>query len=170
MPTKVGLVKAMALPVVMYGCESWNMKKAEGRKIDAFELWCCRRLFSPLDCKETQPVHPKGDQSGVFIGRTDAEPEIAILWSPDGKNWLIWKYPDAGKHWTQKKGTTEDEMVGWHHWFNEHEFEQALGGGDGQGSLVCWSPWGCKQTELRDWTELNWMRKLCIYVCVLSLF
>ena len=169
MPTKVRLVKAMALPVVMYGCESWNMKKAECRKIDAFELWCWRRLLSPLDCKETQPVHPKGDQSWVFIGRTDAEPEIAILWSPDGKNWLIWKDPDAGKHWKQKKGTTEDEMVGWHHWFNEHEFEQALGGGDGQGSLVCWSPWGCKQTELRDWTELNWTRKLCICVCVLSL-
>ena len=86
LPTKVRLVKAMALPVVMYGCESWNMKKAECRKIDAFELWCWRRLLSPLDCKETQPVHPKGDQSWVFIGRTDAGPEIAILWSPDGKN------------------------------------------------------------------------------------
>ena len=87
MPAKVRLVKAMVFPVVMYGCESWTLKKAEHRRIDAFELQCWRRLFeSPLDCKEIQPVHPKGDQSGVFIGRTDAEAETPILWSPDEKS------------------------------------------------------------------------------------
>ena len=90
LPTKVCLVKAMVFPVVMYGCESWSVKKAEHRGIDAFELWCWRRLFeSPLDCKEIQPVHPKGDQSWVFIARTDVEAETTILWPPDVKNGLI---------------------------------------------------------------------------------
>ena len=86
LPTKVHLVKAMVFPVVMYGCESWTIKKAECRRIDAFELWCWRRLESPLDCKEIQPVHPKGDQSWVFIGRTDAEAETPILWPPHAKS------------------------------------------------------------------------------------
>ena len=86
LPTKVHLVKAMVFPVVMYGCESWTIKKAENRRIDAFELWCWRRLESPLDCKEIQPVHPKGDQSWVFIGRTDAKAETPILWPPDAKS------------------------------------------------------------------------------------
>ena len=87
MPTKVCLVKAMVFPVIMYGCESWTVKKAEGRRIDAFELWCWRRLFEiPSDCKEIQPVHPKGDQSWVFIGRTDVEAETPILWPPDAKS------------------------------------------------------------------------------------
>ena len=118
------LVKAMIFPVVMYGCESWTIKKAEHRSIDAFELWCWRRLESPLDCKKIQPVHLKGDQSWVFTGRTDAEAEAPILWPPDAKSWLIWKDPDAGKDWGQEKGmTTEDEMVGWHHWLYGHETE-----------------------------------------------
>ena len=87
LPTKVHLVKAMAFPVVLYGCESWTVKKAEHRRIDAFELWCWRRLFeSPLQCKEIQPVHPKGDQSWVFTGRTDVEAETSILWPPDTKS------------------------------------------------------------------------------------
>ena len=86
LPTKVHLVKAMVFPVVIYGCESWTIKKAEHRKIDAFELWCWRRLLSPLDCKEIQPVHPKGDQSWVFIGRTDAEAETPVLWPPHAKS------------------------------------------------------------------------------------
>ena len=121
--TKVCLVKAMVFPVVMYGCESWSVKKAEHWRIDAFELWCCRRLLSPLDCKEIQPVHPKGDHSWVFIGRTDVEAETPILWPPDAKNWLIWKDSDAGKDWgKEEKVTTEDDMVGWHHWLNGHEF------------------------------------------------
>ena len=122
--TKICLVKAMVFPVVMYGCESWNIKKAERWRIDAFELWCWRRLESPLDCKEIQPVPPQGNQSWIFIGRTDAEAEIPILWLPDANNWLIWKDPDAGKDWGQEeKGTTEDEMVGWHHQLNGYEFE-----------------------------------------------
>ena len=96
-----------------------------------------------MDCKEIKPVHPKGDQSLRFIGRTDAETEAPILWPLTLKNRLTGKDPDAGKDCRQKeKGTTEDEMVGWHHRLNGHEFEQALGGGDGQGSLVCCSPWG----------------------------
>ena len=95
-----------------------------------------KTLESPLDCKEIQPVHPKGDQSWVFIGRTDVEAETLILWPPDVKSRLIGKDPDAGKDWKQEeKGTAEDEIVGWHHWFYGHEFKQAPGIGDGQGSL-----------------------------------
>ena len=124
LPTNVHLVKAMVFPVVMYGCENWTIKKAERQRIDAFDLWCWRRLLSPLHCKEIQPVHPKGNQSWIFIGRTDAKAETLITWLPDAKNWLIWKDPDAGKDWRwEVKGMTEDEMVGWHHWLNEHEFE-----------------------------------------------
>ena len=127
LPTKAHLVKAMVFPVVMYGCESWTVKKAEHWRIDAFELLCCvleKTLKSPLDCKEIQPVHPKGDQSWGFIGRTDVEAETPILWPPDAKSWLIGKDPDAGRDWGQEeKGTTEDEMVGWHHRLNGYEFE-----------------------------------------------
>ena len=124
LPTKFHLVKAMVFPVVMYGCESSTIRKAECRRIDAFELWCWRKLLkSPLDCKEIQPVHPQGDKSWVFIGRTDVEAETAILWPPDTKSWLIWKDPDAGKDWRQEeKGVTENEMVGWHYRLNGHEF------------------------------------------------
>ena len=129
LPTKVRLGKAMVFPVVMYGCENSTMKKAEHWRINAFELWRWRR---PLDCKEIQPVHPKENQSWIFVGRTDAEAETPILWPPDANNWLIGKDPDAGKYWRQEeKGTTEDEMVGWHHWPNGHVFEQALGVGEG---------------------------------------
>ena len=122
---KIHLVRSMVFPVVMYGCESWTIKKGEHQRIGAFELWCCRRLlWVPWTEKEIQPVHPKGNQSWIFIGRTDAEAETPILWSPDVKNWLIGKDPDAGKDWRQEeKGTTEDEMVIWHHRLNGHEFE-----------------------------------------------
>ena len=121
--TKVCLVKAMVFPVVMYGCESWTIKKAEHQRIGAFELWCWRTLESPWDNKEIQPVRPKGNQSWIFIGRTDAEAETPILWPPDVKSLLIGKDPDAGIDWRQKeKGTIEDEMVGWHHWLNGHDF------------------------------------------------
>ena len=108
----------------MYGCESWSIKKAEHRRIDAFELWVLEKtLESPLDCKEIQPFHPKGDQFWVLIERTDVEAETPVLWPPDAKSWLILKDPDAGKDWGQvEKGTTEDEMVGWHHWLNGREF------------------------------------------------
>ena len=132
LPTKVPLLQAMVFPVVMYGCETWTIKKAERQRIDAFELWCWRRLLSPLGCKEIQPVHPKGDQSWIFTGRTDAEAETPILWPPDVKNWLTGKDPDAGKDWKQgEKKMTEDEMVAGHHQLDGHEFEQALGVGDG---------------------------------------
>ena len=123
LPTKVHLVKAMVFSVVMYGCESWTVKKAECQRNDAFELWCWRRLFaSPLPVR-IQPVHPKGDQSWVFIGRTDAEAETPVLWPPHAKRRLIGKDPDARRDWGQEeKGTTEDEMAGWHHRLDAHEF------------------------------------------------
>ena len=102
LPAKVHLVKAMVSPGVMYGCESWTINKAEHQRIDAFELWCwTKTLESPLECKEIQPVHPKGNQPWIYIGRTDAEAEMPIFWPPDAKNWLIWKDPDAGKDWRQ---------------------------------------------------------------------
>ena len=108
-----------------------------------------KTLESPLDCKKIQPVHPKVNQSWIFTERTDAEAETPILWSPDGKNLLLGKNPDADKDWRQEeKGTIEEEMVGWHHWLNGHEFDQALGVGDGQGSLACCSPWGCKELDI----------------------
>ena len=114
----------MVFPVVMYGCESWTVKKAEYRRIDAFELWCWRTLESPLDCKEIQPVRPKGDQSWVFIGRTDAEAETPILWPPHAQSQLFGKDPNAGRYWEQEeKGTIEDEMAEWHHRLDGHEFE-----------------------------------------------
>ena len=158
----------MVFPVVMYGCESWTINKAERWRIDAFELWCWRRLLkvpwtarrsNQSILKETQPVHPKGDQPWVFIGRTDAKAETPILRPPDAKSWLIGKDPDAGKDWGQEeKGTTEDEMVGWHHWLHGHGFGWTPGVGDGQGSLACCDSWGHKEsdmTERLNWTQLN---------------
>ena len=114
-----------------------------------------KTVESPLDCKEVQSVHPKGDQSWVFIGRTDAEAETPILWPPDATSWLIWTDPDAGKDWRrEEKGMTEDKMLGWHHWLNGHEFKKAPGVGDGHGGLACCSPPGCKETDMTEW--LNW--------------
>ena len=156
--TKVCLVKALVFPVVMYGCESWTIKKAERRRIDASELWCWRRLLeSPWDCKDIQPVHPKGNQSWVFIGRTDVEAVTLVLWPPDVKGWLIWKDPHAGKDWGwEEKGTTQDEMVGWHHRLDGHEFGWTPGVGDGQKGLAC-AVHGVARTwtRLSDWTELS---------------
>ena len=132
--------------------------------IDSFELWCWRRLESPLDCKEIQPVHPKENQSWMFIGRTDGEAETPMLWPPDAKNWLIGKDPDAGKDWRQEeKGTTEDEMVEWHHQLDGHELEQAPGVGDGQGSLTCCSPLGHKESDMTEW--LNWLTDSWVTAC-----
>ena len=134
--------------------ESWALKN-----------WCFwtvvleKTLESPLKSKEIEPVHPKGNQSWIFIRRTDAEAETLILWPPDVKNWLIRKDPDAGKDWRQEeKGMTEDEMVVWHHRINGNKFEQAPRIGDGQGSLACCSPWSCKELDMIErlnWTELN---------------
>ena len=133
-----------------------------------------KTLESPLDCKEIQPVSPKGNQSWIFIGRTDADAETPILWPPDAKNWLIGKDSDAVKDWRQdEKRMTEDSMVWWHHRVDGHEFEQALRIGDGQGSLACCSPWGCKESDTTEW--LNWLKtkvslghfeNLCFYTWV----
>ena len=168
---KLDIVKAMVFPVVMYGCESWTIKKAECQRIDAFELWCWRRLESPLDSKEIKPVNPKGNQSWIFIGRTYVEAETPILWPPDMKSWFIRKDPDVGKDWRHEKEMTEDEMVGCHHRLNGHEFEQALGIGVGQGSLACCSPRGCKESDIPEWlnwsehhlgTRCNYIRNFCM--------
>ena len=151
LPKKVHLVKAKVFPVVMYGCESWTVKKAECRKTDAFELWCWRRCLSPLDCKVIQPIHSKGNQSWIFIGRTDVETKTPILWPPHVKSWLIWKDPDAGKDWRrEEKGMKEDEMVGWHHRLNGHEFEWTPGVGDGEGGLACCSSCGHEESYMTE--------------------
>ena len=111
---------------------------------------------SPLNCKEDKPVNPKGNQLRIFIGGTDTEAETPILWPPDAKNWLTGKDPDAGKDWRQEeKGMTEDELVGWHHWLNGHEFEQTPGDGERQGSLACWNPWGHKELDMTGWLNYN---------------
>ena len=137
------------------------MWKLDHKESWALKNWCSwtvvleKTLESPLDCKEIQPVHPKGNQSWIFIGRTDAEAEAPIPWPPDVKSWLIGKDPDAGKDWRQEeKGMTEDEMVRWHHWLNGHEFEQVPGVGHRQGSLACCSPWGHKELDTAE--GLNW--------------
>ena len=139
-----------------YGFSSHHVWMWESdRKEDwAPKNWCFqgvvleKTLESPLDCKEIQPVLPKGNQPWLFIGRTDHEAEALILWPLDAKSWLIWKDPDAGKDWRQEeKGTTEDEMVGWHHRLNGHEFEQTPGGSGGPRRLACCSPWGHKELD-----------------------
>ena len=110
-------------------------------------------LESSLDSNEIKPVNPKGNQFWIFIGRTDAE--TPILWLPDVKNWIIGKDPDAGNNWRwEQKGMTEDEMIGWHHWLNGYESEQAPGVGDGQGNLASCSPWGCEKSDMTE--QLNW--------------
>ena len=131
-----------------------------------------KTLESPLDCKEIQPVHPKGDQSWVFTGRTDAEAETPIHWPPDAKCWLIWKDPDAGKDWGQEeKGMTEDEMAGWHHQLDGHGFGWTPGIGDGQGGLACCNSWGHKEsdtTEQLNWTEVT--QQVCLWMFKSDLF
>ena len=138
--------------------ESWMQKN-----------WCfwtvvLETLESPLDCKEIQQVHPKGNQFWVFIGRIDVEAETLILWPPDVKSWLIGKDSDAGKDWGQvEKGTTEDEMVGWHHWLKGHGFGWTPGVGVGQGGLACCSSWGRKGSFTTEW--LNWTESIKIWNC-----
>ena len=155
LPTIVHLVKAVVSLVVMCGCESFHHVKADHWRTDAFELWYWRRLWESLYCNDIKPENHKGNQSWIFIGRTDAEAEAPILWPLDIKSWLIRKAPNAGKDWRQEeKGRTEDEMVGWHHWLNGHEFEQALGVGDGQGRLRAATHGVAKsQTCRSDWTK-----------------
>ena len=156
LPTNVYKVKVKVFSVVLYGCESWAIK--ESWMLKNWRFWTMvseKTLESP--CKEIKPVNPKRYQSWIFSGRTDAEAEAPMLWPPDAKNWLTGKDPDAGKDWSQQeKGTTEDEMVGWYHLLNEHEFEQALGISDRQpgilqsvGSLRVGHSWGLNWTELK---------------------
>ena len=158
LPTKVHLVKPFSSSRIWM----WELDYKESWVLKNWCFWTVvleKTLESPLDCKEVQPVYPKGDQSWVFIGRTDAEAETPILWPPHVKRWLIGKDPDAGRDWGQEeKGTTEDEMAGWHHWLDGHEFEWTPGVGDGQGGLACCDSWGRKEsdtTERLNWTELN---------------
>ena len=159
LPAKVCLVKA----VVFSSSPVW-MWELDYKEKWAPKNWCFWTVVlektseRPLASKEIQLVHPKGIQSWIFIGRTDVEAEIPVLWPPDWKSWLIRKDPDAGKDWRwEEKGTTEDEIVGWHHQLNGLEFEWTSGVGDGQGGLACCSPWGCKEldkTERLNWTEI----------------
>ena len=144
------MVKAMVFPIVMYGCESWTIKKAGLWRIEAFELWCWRRLLGvPWTAR-------RSNQSR----RNDAKAEAPVLWSPPAKSCLIGKDSDARRDWGQEeKGTTEDEMAGWHHGLDGCESEWTPGDGDGQGGLACWDSWGRKEsdtTEQLNWTELNW--------------
>ena len=130
--------------------QMWELDHKEGWLLKDWCFWTVvleKTLESPLDCKQIEPVHPKGNQSWIFIGRTDGKAPTLCL--PDVKSWLTGKDPVAGKEWRwEEKGTTEDEMVGWHHWLNGHEFEQAPEDGEGQGSLACCSPWGCKEFDM----------------------
>jgi len=157
--TKVHLVKAMFFPVVMYGCESWTIKKVEHWRIDAFELWCWRSLLRvPWTARRSNQSVLKEISPGCWL-----EGLIwswnSNIWPPDAESWLIWKDPDAGKDWRQEeKGMREGEMVGWHHRFNGDEFGWTPGVGDRQRGLACCVVHGVakSRTWLRDWTELNW--------------
>ena len=153
-PTKVHLVKGMFFPVVMYGCESWTIDTWAPKN------WCFwivaleKTVESPLGCKEIQPVHSKGNQSWIIMRRTHVEAETPILWSPDTKNWLIGKDPDAGKDWRwEEKGMIEDEMVGWHYWHDGHEWVSS-GSWWWTGKLACRSSWGWKESDMTE--QLNW--------------
>jgi len=149
LPTKVCIVRAMVFPVVMFGRE---LDHKEGWAPKNWCFWIVlpeKTVESYLDSREIKPVNPKGSQPWIFIGRPDAEAEAPILWPLDAKNWLFGKDPDSGRDWKQEeKGVTEDEMVGWHHWLNGHEFEQIPGDREGQGSLACCSPWGCNKSDM----------------------
>ena len=149
----------MVFPAVMYGCESWTVKKAEHRRIDAFELWCWRRLLRESSARRSSQSILKEISPGCS-GRTDAKAETPVLWPTHAKSWLIGKDSDAGRDWGQEeKGTTEDEMAGWYHWLDGCESEWTPGVGDGQAGLMCCDSWGRKEldtTEWLNWTELNW--------------
>ena len=137
----------------------WELDYKESWALKSWCFWTMvleKTLESPLDCKEIQPVNPKGNKPWILTGKTEAEAEVPILWVPDTKNQLIGKDPDSGKDRRQEeKGMTEDETVGWHHWLNGYEFEQAPGVGEGQGRLACCSPWGCKESDMTEWLNNN---------------
>ena len=162
LPTKVRLVKAVVFPVVMYGCESWTMKKTERQRIDAFELWCWRRLLRvPWTARRSnksilKEISPGCSLEGLMLKC------VMLHTIPHVKNWLIEKDPDAGRDWGQEeKGRTKDEMAGWHHWLDGHEFGWTLGVGDGQGGLACCDSWGRKELDMTE--RLNWTEWLVIY-------
>ena len=151
--TKVHLVKAMVLPVVMYGCERWTIKKAECQRIDAFELWCWRRLLRvPWTARRSSKSILKEISPGCSLEGL----MLKLKFQYFAKSWLIWKDPDAGKVWGQEeKGTAEDETVGWHHQLDGHGFGWTPGVGDGQGGLACCSPWDCKESDTTEWLNSN---------------
>ena len=165
MPTKVYQVKAMVFPVGTYRCHSWTIKKAECWRIDAFQLWCWRRLLRvPLNAKRSKQsilkeIRPDYSLEGRMLR---LKLNTLATWCEE---LMLWKHPDAGKHGRrEEKGVTEDEMAGWHQRLNVHEFEQARGVGDGQGGLVCCSPWGHKtQTHMSDWTEMDCTPRLQVH-------
>ena len=178
LPTKVCVNKGPCSQCFGFSSGHVWMWELDYKKSWAPKNWCFwtvvleKTLESPLDCKEIQPVHPKGDvhwKSWVFIGRTDAEAETPVLWSADARDWLTWKDPDSGKDWGQEeKGTTEDEMVGWHHWLDGHGFGWTLGVGDGQGGLACCGSWGCKESDMTEWLNLFvWLHWVLVATCEL---
>ena len=171
--TKFCLVKAMVFPVVMYGCESWTVKKAECRRIDAFELWCWRRLLRvPWSARRSKQPILKEISPGCSLEGLMLKLKLQYFGHLMAKSWLIGKDSDAGRDWgPEEKGTPESEMAGWHHRFDGHEFEWTLGVGDGQGGLACCSSWGWKESDTTEWLNwLNWMtvdvKKL--FICLLS--
>ena len=153
----------------------WDLDHKEGWAPKHWCFWTVvleKTLESPLDCEEIKPVNPKGNKPWIFVGRTDAEAEAPLFWPCDVKWGLISKDPDTGKDWRQEeKGTTKDKMVGRHHWLNGHEFEQALGDDEGQGSLACCSPWGSKELDMTEWlnnnnkVEVIWQPKITQLSC-----
>ena len=160
--TKVSLVEAIVFPVVMYGCESWTINKAKSRRIYAFELWCWRRLLRvPWAARRSNQSTPKETNTECSLEELSCNWK-SVLWPAGAKSWLIGKDPDAGRDWGQEKGTTEDEMAGWHHRHNGYGFGWILGVGDGQGGLACCGSWGCKEldtTKRLNWTETKDKRK-----------
>ena len=157
MPTKVCTVKAMVFPAVMYGCESWTIKKAECQRINAFELWCWIRLLRvPLDCKEIKPVNSKENQTWIFIGRTDAKAEALMLWTWWEKPTQLENTLMLGKiEGKRRRGGQRMRWLGQHHWFNGHEFKQTLGDTEEEGSLAYCSPWGHKESDMISWLNNN---------------
>ena len=156
LPSKVYIIKAMGFPIVVYGCESWTRKKAECWRTDTFELWCWRRLSRVLWTARisNNPILRRSTLN-IHWG-TDAEAEAPILWSPYGKNWFIEEDPDAGEDWGQEeKVVTENDLVGWYHQLNGHEFDQTPGDSEGQGSLICCSPWSCKDLDITEQLNSN---------------
>ena len=156
----------MVFPVVMYGCESWTIKKAEHWRIDAFELWCWRRLLSvPWTASRSHQSILKEISPEYWSERLLLKLKFQYCGHLMGRGWLIGKDPDAGRNWRwEEKGTTEDEMVGWHHWLSGQEFEWTPGVGDGQGGLASCSSWGhIESGMMSNWTELNWMVKWYFY-------